>query len=131
MVKASGIGASVKRVEDQRFITGKGNYVDDINRQGQTYAVFVRSPHAHAKIKSLDIKAAKDAPGVVAIFTGADLARDKIGGLICGWLILNKDGSQMSSGAHPALAVDTVRYVGDHIAVVIAETMRRTPQMSP
>jgi aerobic carbon-monoxide dehydrogenase large subunit len=122
MTKASGIGASVKRVEDFRFITGKGNYVDDINRHGQTYAVFVRSPHAHAKLKSVNTKAAAAAPGVVAIFTGADLAKDKIGGLICGWMIHNKDGSPMSAGAHPALAVDTVRYVGDHIAVVIAET---------
>jgi aerobic carbon-monoxide dehydrogenase large subunit len=123
MVKASGIGASVKRVEDHRFITGKGNYVDDINRQGQTYAVFVRSPHAHAKLKSVDTKAAKEAPGVVAIYTGADLAKDKIGGLICGWMIHNKDGTPMSAGAHPALAVDKVRYVGDHIAVVIAESL--------
>jgi carbon-monoxide dehydrogenase large subunit len=119
----TGIGASVRRVEDQRFITGKGQYVDDINRTGQTYAVFVRSPHAHAKIKSIDTKAAKDAPGVVAILTGADLAKDKIGGLICGWMIHSKDGTPMKAGAHPALAVDTVRYVGDHVAVVIAETL--------
>jgi aerobic carbon-monoxide dehydrogenase large subunit len=123
MTKASGIGASVKRVEDLRFITGKGNYVDDINRQGQTYAVFVRSPHAHAKIKSVNTKAASDAPGVVGVLTGADLAKDKIGGLICGWMIHNKDGSPMAAGGHPALAVDKVRYVGDHIAVVIAETL--------
>jgi aerobic carbon-monoxide dehydrogenase large subunit len=123
MTKASGIGASVKRVEDLRFITGKGNYVDDINRQGQTHAVFVRSPHAHAKIKSVNTKAAAAAPGVVGVLTGADLAKDKIGGLICGWMIHNKDGSPMAAGGHPALAVDKVRYVGDHIAVVIAETL--------
>jgi carbon-monoxide dehydrogenase large subunit len=120
---ATGIGASVRRVEDQRFITGKGQYTDDINRQGQTYAVFVRSPHAHARIKSIDARRAAEAPGVVGIFTGKHLQADKIGGLICGWMIHNKDGTPMSAGAHPALAVDTVRYVGDHVAVVIGETL--------
>ena len=118
-----GIGASVKRKEDLRFITGKGQYVDDINRHGQTYAVFVRSPVAHATIKSIDTTAAMDAPGVVGVFTGADLAADKIGGLICGWMIHSKDGSPMKAGAHPALAVGKVRYVGDHVAVVIADTL--------
>jgi carbon-monoxide dehydrogenase large subunit len=119
----SGIGASVRRVEDQRFITGAGQYVDDINRPGQTYAVFVRSPHAHARINGIDTAAASSAPGVLAVFTGADLAKDKIGGLICGWMIHSKDGSPMKAGAHPALAVGKVRYVGDHVAVVIAETL--------
>ena len=118
-----GIGASVKRKEDLRFITGKGQYVDDINRHGQTYAVFVRSPVAHATIKSIDTAAAMDAPGVVGVFTGADLAADKIGGLICGWMIHSKDGTPMKAGAHPALAVGKVRYVGDHVAVVIADTL--------
>ena len=119
----SGIGASVRRVEDQRFITGAGQYVDDINRPGQSYAVFVRSPHAHATIKGIDTSAASAAPGVLAVFTGADLTKDKIGGLICGWMIHSKDGSAMKAGAHPALAVGKVRYVGDHVAVVIAETL--------
>ena len=118
-----GIGASVKRKEDLRFITGKGQYVDDINRHGQTYAVFVRSPVSHATIKSIDTTAAMGAPGVVGIFTGADLAADKIGGLMCGWMIHSKDGSPMKAGAHPALAVGKVRYVGDHVAVVIADTL--------
>lgn len=118
----SGIGAPVRRKEDQRFITGTGKYVDDINLPRQTYAYFLRSPHAHARIKGIDAGAAKAAPGVVAVFTGADLAADKVGGLICGWMIHNKDGSPMNSGAHPALALDRVRYVGDHVAVVIAET---------
>ena len=118
-----GIGASVKRKEDLRFITGKGQYVDDINRHAQTYAVFVRSPVAHATINSIDTAAAMDAPGVVGVFTGADLAADKIGGLICGWMIHSKDGSPMKAGGHPALAVGKVRYVGDHVAVVIAETL--------
>ncbi|MGE0767829.1 MAG: xanthine dehydrogenase family protein molybdopterin-binding subunit [Hyphomicrobiaceae bacterium] len=118
-----GIGASVKRKEDLRFITGKGQYVDDINRPAQSYAVFVRSPHAHAAIKSIDTKAALSAPGVLAVFTGDDLAADKVGGLICGWMIHSKDGSPMKAGPHPALAQGKVRYVGDHVAVVIAETL--------
>ncbi|MEZ5816190.1 MAG: xanthine dehydrogenase family protein molybdopterin-binding subunit [Hyphomicrobiaceae bacterium] len=118
-----GIGASVKRKEDLRFITGKGQYVDDINRQGQTYAVFVRSPHAHANIKSIATKDALSSPGVLAVFTGEDIAADKVGGLICGWMIHSKDGSPMKAGPHPALAQGKVRYVGDHVAVVIAETL--------
>jgi carbon-monoxide dehydrogenase large subunit len=120
---AQGIGASVRRKEDLRFITGKGQYVDDINRLGQTYAVFVRSPYAHATIKSIDTSAASAAPGVVGIYTGADLEADKIGGLICGWMIHSKDGSPMKAGPHPALAQGKVRYVGDHVAIVIADTL--------
>ncbi|MFN3746085.1 MAG: xanthine dehydrogenase family protein molybdopterin-binding subunit [Hyphomicrobiaceae bacterium] len=118
-----GIGASVKRKEDLRFITGKGQYVDDINRPGQAYAVFARSPVAHATINSIDVSEALASPGVLGVYTGADLAADKIGGLICGWMIHSKDGSPMKAGAHPALAQDKVRYVGDHVAVVIAETL--------
>ena len=75
----TGIGASVKRVEDQRFLTGKGNYTDDINRPGQTYAYILRSPHAHARITSIDTSAAEAAPGVVAVFTGKDVAEAGIG----------------------------------------------------
>jgi carbon-monoxide dehydrogenase large subunit len=116
------IGSGVKRKEDHRFITGQGRYTDDINRPGQAHAYFLRSPHAHAKIKSIDTREAANAKGVVAIFTGKDIAADKIGGLICGWMITSKDGSPMKAGAHPALALDTVRYVGDHVAIVIAET---------
>ena len=119
----TGIGASVKRKEDQRFITGKGQYTDDINRPGQTWAVFVRSPHAHATIKKIDASAAVKSPGCLAVYTGEDIAKDKVGGLICGWMIHSKDGSPMKAGAHPALAQGKVRYVGDHVAVVIAETL--------
>ncbi|MGE0701014.1 MAG: xanthine dehydrogenase family protein molybdopterin-binding subunit, partial [Hyphomicrobiaceae bacterium] len=118
-----GIGASVKRKEDLRFITGKGQYVDDINRPGQSYAVFVRSPHAHAEIVGIDTGDALAMPGVLAIYTGQDIAADKVGGLICGWMIHSKDGSPMKAGPHPALAQGKVRYVGDHVAVVIAETL--------
>jgi aerobic carbon-monoxide dehydrogenase large subunit len=121
-MSATGIGASVKRKEDHRFITGKGRYVDDVNRPGQAYAHFLRSPHAHAAINKIDTSAAQNAPGVVAIYTGADIAADKVGGLICGWMIHSKDGSPMKAGAHPALAQGKVRYVGDHVAVVIADT---------
>ncbi len=120
---ATGIGASVRRKEDQRFITGKGRYVDDYNRPGQAYAYFLRSPHAHAEIRGIDISAAAAMPGVVGILTGEDLAADKVGGLICGWMIHSKDGTPMKAGAHPALAQGKVRYVGDHVAVVIAETL--------
>jgi carbon-monoxide dehydrogenase large subunit len=116
------IGQAVKRKEDFRFLTGGGNYTDDINRPGQTYAYIVRSPHAHANIKKIDKSAAAKAPGVVAIFTGADYAADKKGGLPCGWLINNKDGSPMVEPPHPPLVPDRVRHVGDQVAVVIAET---------
>jgi aerobic carbon-monoxide dehydrogenase large subunit len=116
------LGASVKRTEDIRFITGKGRYVDDVNRPGQAFAYFLRSPHAHATIDKIDLAEARKAPGVVAIFTGDDIAVDKVGGLICGWMIHSKDGSPMKAGAHPALAQGKVRYVGDHVAVVIADT---------
>jgi aerobic carbon-monoxide dehydrogenase large subunit len=122
-MSATGIGAPVRRKEDQRFITGKGQYTDDINRPGQAYAVFVRSPHAHANIKRIDTAAAMKSPGCLAIYTGADIAADKVGGLICGWMIHSKDGSPMKAGAHPALAQGKVRYVGDHVAVVIGETL--------
>ena len=119
---ATGIGAAIPRREDQRYITGKGQYVDDVNRHGQAYACFLRSPHAHAKIVSIDASAAGAEPGVLAVFTGQDLAADKVGGLICGWMIHSKDGSPMKAGPHPALAQGKVRYVGDHVAVVIADT---------
>jgi carbon-monoxide dehydrogenase large subunit len=117
-----GIGASVRRKEDRRFITGAGTYTDDIARPGQTWAAFVRSPHAHARIKAVKTDAARKAPGVVAVLTGADLAADKVGNLPAGWLIHSKDGTPMAEPPHPALVMDKVRHVGDQVAVVIAET---------
>jgi carbon-monoxide dehydrogenase large subunit len=117
-----GIGQSVIRREDKRFITGKGKYTDDIKLFGLTQAHFVRSPHAHAKIKSIDTSAALGMPGVVAVLTGAELQADKIGNLICGWMVHSKDGSPMKMGAYPAMASDIARYVGQAVAVVIAET---------
>ena len=122
-MSATGIGAAVRRKEDFRFITGQGQYTDDVVRPGETRAAFVRSPHARAKIKSVDAGAAKKMPGVVAVLTGADLANDKIGNLICGWMIHSKDGSPMKMAPHPALASGTVNHVGDAVAVVIGETL--------
>ncbi|MEC8472106.1 MAG: xanthine dehydrogenase family protein molybdopterin-binding subunit, partial [Pseudomonadota bacterium] len=118
----NGIGASVRRKEDQRFLIGKGNYTDDINVAGQTHAVFVRSPHAHAEIKGIDYSDALAAPGVVAVLTGDDLAADGIGPLICGVTVTSDDGEPHRAPAHPALAQGKVNYVGDHVALVIAET---------
>ena len=120
-MNATGIGASVKRKEDFRFITGKGRYVDDINRPGQAYAYFVRSPHAHATIDKIDASATLASPGVVAVFTGADTVADKIGAHICGWTVTSKDGTPMKVGSFPALAHGKALYVGDPVAVVIAE----------
>lgn len=117
--KATGIGAAVKRIEDFRFLTGKGNYTDDINRPGQSYAYILRSPHAHAKIKSIDSSAAKAAKGVLAVYTGEDM---QVGSLPCGWQVHSKDGTPMHEPGHPPLAQGKVRYVGDQVAVVIADT---------
>ena len=117
-----GIGAKVLRKEDRRFITGKGRYTDDFKMAGMHYAAFVRSPHAHAKIKKVDKSAAEKMDGVIAVLDGKQLTEDGIGNIICGWMIHSKDGSPMKMGAWSALATETVRYVGDAAAVVIADT---------
>ena len=117
------IGQSIKRKEDARFLTGTGQYTDDITLPHQTYAVFVRSPHAHAKVRGVDTSRAKVAPGVVAVFTGADL--QGVGGLPCGWLITSLDGSPMKEPPHPVLAQGKVRYVGDRVALVVAESVHQ------
>ena len=122
MSQGTGIGAAVRRKEDDRFLRGKGNYVDDINRYGQTYAKFLRSPHAHANIRGIDTSRAESAPGVVAVFTGADLEADGVGGLICGWTITQADGETHKAPKHPVIAVGKVRHVGEVVAMVIAET---------
>ena len=119
----SPIGQPLRRREDQRFLTGAGQYTDDVVLPHQTYAAFLRSPYAHARIKSINLDAAKKAPGVVQIFTGTDLAEAKVGGLPCGWLIHSKDGSPMKEPAHPVLAQGKVRHVGDQVALVVAETL--------
>ena len=120
---ASLVGSRVERKEDKKFLTGKGRYTADINLANQTHGIFVRSPHARAQIKKVDISKASKAPGVVAILTGQDIVNDKIGGLIAGWKIVSEDGTEMKVPPHPALAKDSVNYVGDHIALVIAETL--------
>ena len=117
------IGSRVERKEDKKFLTGKGRYTADINLANQTYAYFVRSPHARATISKVDISKASKAPGVVRILTGDDLAKDKIGGLIAGWKIVSQDGTDMKCPPHPPLANNTVNFVGDHVAIVIAETL--------
>ncbi|MCW3117033.1 MAG: xanthine dehydrogenase family protein molybdopterin-binding subunit [Chitinophagaceae bacterium] len=114
------IGKSVRRVEDKRFITGMGRYTDDIILPQQTYASFVRSPYAHAKIIGVDIRAAKSMQGVVAIYTGADVA--SVNGVPCGWQVNFKNGDIMKEPKHPLLVADKVRHVGDAVAIVIAES---------
>ena len=122
---ASLVGSRVERKEDKKFLTGKGRYTADINLANQTYAFFVRSPHARADILKVDISKASKVSGVVKILTGEDLAKDKIGGLIAGWKIVSQDGADMKVPAHPPLANNSVNYVGDHVAVVIAESLEQ------
>jgi aerobic carbon-monoxide dehydrogenase large subunit len=119
------IGESLRRKEDYRFLTGAGQYTDDVQMANMTHAYFVRSPHAHAHIKSIDKKAALAAPGVIGIFDGKDVAGDSINGLPCGWLITDTSGQPMKEPAHPILAQGKVRYVGDHVAMVVAETLEQ------
>lgn len=118
-----GIGARVLRKEDGRFITGKGQYTDDINVRGQCYAVFVRSPHAFANIERIDATDARAADGVIDVLTGAQLAEDGLGTLPCGWMVHSKDGSEMRQPAHPIMAATTVNYVGEPVAIVVADTL--------
>ena len=121
----STIGQPIKRKEDVRFLTGSGTFTDDVNAQGQTHAFFLRSSHAHARIRSIDRTRAEAAPGVLAVFTGDDIAQAKVNGLPCGWLITDVNGQPMKEPPHPLLAQGKVRYVGDHVAVVIAETLNQ------
>jgi len=114
------IGQAVRRKEDLRFLTGAGQYTDDVSPPHHTHAYFLRSPHAHAKIRKVDLAKAKAAPGVVAIFTGDDLTG--VNGLPCGWLITGTDGKPMNEPPHPVLAQGKVRHVGDPVAMIVAET---------
>ena len=116
------IGARVLRKEDYRFLTGSGQYTDDIALPKQTYAAFARSPHAHANLRKVSVEEARKAPGVVAVYTGADLANAKVGGLPCGWLITDVKGQPMKEPPYPSLAQGKVRHVGERVAVVVAET---------
>ena len=110
-------GASIKRREDPRLITGKGQFVDDVRLPGTLHAAFVRSPHAHARIRSIDAGAAKKLKGVVAVYTGKELVASGVKPIPVGWLIPN-----MKVPAHHPLAVDRARYMGDAVAVVIADS---------
>lgn len=118
-----GIGARVARKEDKRFLTGKGRYTDDMTVPGMKYAIFVRSPHAHARITGIDKTAAAAMPGVIDVLDGQQLLADGIGNIICGWMIHSKDGSPMKMGAWRPLADKTVRYVGDAVAIVVADSV--------
>src|SRR3954470_21894052 len=116
------IGARVARKEDYRFLTGTGQYTDDVALAGQSHAAFVRSPHAHAVLKKINVENARKAPGVLAVYTGADLAAAKVAGLRCGWLITDMKGQPMKEPPYPPLAQGKVRHVGERVAVVIAES---------
>jgi aerobic carbon-monoxide dehydrogenase large subunit len=124
------VGSRIERKEDKKFLTGNGRYTADINLVHQTYAYFIRSPHARAVINKIDLTKAMKAPGVIKILTGDDLAIDKIGGLITGWKIVSQDGKDMKVPAHPPLAKDNVNYVGDHVAIVIAESLEEAKNAS-
>lgn len=120
-----GISQSVHRTEDARFITGKGNYIDDINLPGQLYGVVVRSPVAHARITSIDTSEAVAAPGVQAVYTGADLEARINNSVPCAIPMKNKDGSNRGNPRRPILCQERVRYVGDNVAFVVAETFEQ------
>jgi carbon-monoxide dehydrogenase large subunit len=111
-------GAPIKRSEDPRLITGTAVYTDDIKLPGMVYAAILRSPHAHARVRSIHTEAAKQAPGVLAVYIGAD-TKDKLAPVPCAWVVPNSDAKVVP---HPAIAVDTVRYAGDAVAVVVAES---------
>ena len=123
MPKDSGIGASPKRREDVRFLTGKGRYTDDIDRPGQAHVHFLRSDVAHGRLNRVDTTDAEAMPGVIRILTGEDFK--DIGGLPCGWAVTDRHGDPMQEPKHPVLAHGKVRHVGDPIAAIIAETLEQ------
>ncbi|MEM7694581.1 MAG: xanthine dehydrogenase family protein molybdopterin-binding subunit [Pseudomonadota bacterium] len=117
-----GIGARVLRKEDKRFITGEGRYTDDIVEHNMAQGVFLRSPHAHAKIVSIDTSAAEAMPGVVGVVTGQQLIDGAVGNIICGWMIYSKDGSPMKAAPWKVMDPEVVRHVGQPVALVVAES---------
>ncbi len=116
------IGKSVKRVEDKRFITGKGRYTDDIKLANMAHGCFVRSPYANAHVKGVDTSIAEQMPGVVKIFTGQEIADAGVNGVPCGWQVNFKNGETMKEPPHPILVADRVKHMGDGVAFVVAET---------
>ncbi|MBS0338191.1 MAG: xanthine dehydrogenase family protein molybdopterin-binding subunit, partial [Proteobacteria bacterium] len=117
------LGQSVTRIEDAALLRGAGRYADDVQVANAAHASIVRSPHAHAKIRGIDTAAAKQAPGVLAVLTGEDVAKDKLGDMPCLVPVTNIDGTQRGDTPRPILARDRVRHVGDPVAVVVAETL--------
>jgi aerobic carbon-monoxide dehydrogenase large subunit len=122
VVEKFAVGQSVRRLEDPRLIQGLGHYSDDVNLAREAHAVVVRSPHAHARIRGVDAAAAREAPGVLAVLTGADVAHDGLGNLPTDSARKRRDGSPAFTPPRPALARDRVRHVGDPVALVVAET---------
>ena len=121
-VEKFAVGQSVRRLEDPRLVQGLGRYSDDVSLAREAHATIVRSPHAHAQILSIDTSAARGAPGVVAVLTGADLAADGVGNLPVDGTRKRRDGSPALRPPRPALVRDRVRHVGDAVALVVAET---------
>jgi carbon-monoxide dehydrogenase large subunit len=117
-----GIGAPLRRVEDRRLLTGRGRFVADIELPGALACALVRSPHAHARIRAIDVSAAVAAPGVVAVFTGADMAADGMAPMRPMWAVRSRDGAPMAEPPRFALARETVRHVGEPVVAVFAES---------
>src|SRR3954452_10732853 len=117
-----GIGQSVTRVEDKRFLTGSGSYIEDIDLPRQAYGALVLSPHAHARITGIDTTAALAAPGVLDVLTGADMIAEKIGGMMPMFMPEDMGGPKGMRTPRTLLATDKVRHVGDRVAFVVAET---------
>src|SRR5215813_7521392 len=118
-----GIGQPVARFEDPRLLRGEGRYLADIDLPSQAYAVVLRSPHAHALINGIDTERARAAPGVLAVYTGADYAADGLGGPKASMSRKRPDGTAMFAPQRPALCVDRVRYVGDPVALIVAQSL--------
>ena len=131
IAKGSGIGQPVRRLEDQRLITGKGRFSDDMNLPGQAHAIMLRSPHPHARIKSINIAPAMEVPGVLLVLTGEDQLKDGLKPIPHTPLLAhpaeiqpeNTDGTPLFTAPHYPLAVGKVRYVGEAVAIVIATSI--------
>jgi len=122
-VERYGVGQPIRRKEDQRFLTGAGQYIDDVSLRDMAHLFILRSPHAHARIASIDIHAAAAAPGVLAVLTGADWSGDDLGGIPTRTAAKNSDGSPVPTPERPGLVVDRARFVGDAVAMVVAQSL--------
>ncbi|MEQ9446145.1 MAG: xanthine dehydrogenase family protein molybdopterin-binding subunit, partial [Rhodospirillaceae bacterium] len=118
-----GMGQSIRRIEDHRFVTGTGQYTDDVNRENQAWLAVLRSPYAHAKVSSIDTSAAKAADGVLGVYTNADLDAAGFTGMPADTIPPGPDGKAPEAPHRPILAKDRVRYVGEPVAIVVAETL--------